>query len=288
MLQVWAQTSTGSVAASELPTKAPERFRVELGLRELVNPGAEGGGVLWVQALSAGVSIALIPGGLGLEVTAPLAVASELNANDGSTNLFLGNPEVLVVGHLTSGVLWSSLSLGLSIPLQDAEAEDAQRLLGVASLGGGALTYQWSTAGRAVFKGEVSLALGSGWLGLRGTTTLPLLDMKPSGDVQLEGGYRLSDTWSIGARAGLARFQVPMLADRIVRICIADEPVLCPEGPAPPRYKLESAVLRFEPFVVVDVGPQLRFSWIFLAASVDPVEQLYGRHEFTASVGMGF
>ena len=99
---------------------------------------------------------------------------------------------------------------------------------------------------------------------------------------------RLSDAWSLGARAGLARYQGPMLDERVVRICIADEAVLCAEGPAPPRYEMASAVLRFEPFVVLDVGPQLRFSWIFLAASVDPVEQLYWLHEFTASVGMGF
>jgi len=279
LLQVWAQTS---------PAQPPERFRVELGLRELVNPGADGGGVLWVQAVSAGVSIGLVPGALGLEVTAPLAVATNLDPNEGSTNLFLGNPEAILVGQLQSGSFRGSLGVGVNLPLANVGTQDVELRSGVASLSGGALTYQWSSTLLALFKLEVALALESGWLSLRGATAIPIEDVEPSGDVQVEGGYRLNDTVSIGARAGLARYQLPLVAERIIRVCIAEDPELCPKGPPPQRFEMPSAVLRLEPFVVVDLGPQLRFSWIFLAASVDPVEQLHGRHEFTASVSMGF
>jgi hypothetical protein len=289
LLQVWAQTSTGTVAANELPTAAPERFRVELGLRELVNPGAEGGGVLWVHALSAGLSFVLIPEWLGVEVTAPMAVAINLDPENGSSQLLLGNPSALFVGHLQGGRIRSRLGLGVSLPWVHLGLSDTQLLKGVATLNGGANAYHWSTSLLALAIAEVALELESGWLSVRGTTAIPFEEIKPSGDVQLEGAFRFSEAISVGTRVGLARYQVPLsIADRIVRICIADDPMSCPAGPPPPRFELESAVLRVEPFVVLDVGPQLRFSWIFLAASVDRVEQLYGRHEFTASVATTF
>jgi hypothetical protein len=242
LLQVWAQTSTGTVAANELPTAAPERFRVELGLRELVNPGAEGGGVLWVHALSAGLSFVLIPEWLGVEVTAPMAVAINLDPENGSSQLLLGNPSALFVGHLQGGRIRSRLGLGVSLPWVHLGLSDTQLLKGVATLNGGANAYHWSTSLLALAIAEVALELESGWLSVRGTTAIPFEEIKPSGDVQLEGAFRFSEAISVGTRVGLARYQVPLsIADRIVRICIADDPMSCPAGPPPPRFELESA-----------------------------------------------